>query len=156
MPTGPRPRSDAATVTALARALRDVIVAGDHLRRIIAAREGVGLSEFIVVSQLYFTGPCGPSALTQDLGMTPGSMTVLLDRLESMGLVRRSAHPTDRRRQVVTLTRKGSTYHHAAFETFINHVAQAYQATDGLDARQVIEFLDATVTALRAEADADH
>jgi DNA-binding MarR family transcriptional regulator len=156
MTTAPTDRDpgDALAVTALARALRDVVVAGDHLRRIIAAREGVGLSEFIVISQLYFGGPCGPSALTRDLGMTPGSMTVLLDRLESMGLVNRSAHPTDRRRQVVTLTRKGSVYHHEAFETFTGYVAHAYHSIDGLDAELMVQFLDATVAGLRAETDA--
>ncbi len=42
-------------------------------------------------------GPKAPSDLAQALGLTRGSVTTLLDRLESRGFVERIAHPTDRR-----------------------------------------------------------
>jgi DNA-binding MarR family transcriptional regulator len=41
------------------------------------------------------------------IGIDPPNATVLVDDLESLGLVRRRPHPTDRRAKVVEATRKG-------------------------------------------------
>jgi DNA-binding MarR family transcriptional regulator len=41
------------------------------------------------------------------LGIDPPNATVVVDDLESQGLVRRRPHPTDRRAKVVEATRKG-------------------------------------------------
>jgi DNA-binding MarR family transcriptional regulator len=45
--------------------------------------------------------------LAAALGIDPPNATVLVDELESLGLVRRRPHPTDRRAKVVEATRKG-------------------------------------------------
>jgi len=39
-----------------------------------------------------------PGSLAEALGLTSGSITVMLDRLESAGYVERAADPADRRR----------------------------------------------------------
>jgi DNA-binding MarR family transcriptional regulator len=41
------------------------------------------------------------------LGVAPTVITGLVDRLESLGLIRRESHPTDRRRIQLVLTEKG-------------------------------------------------
>lgn len=46
--------------------------------------------------------------LAGKMGVTTGSLTVLIDRMEKKGLVRRKPHETDRRSILVTLTEKGS------------------------------------------------
>jgi DNA-binding MarR family transcriptional regulator len=46
--------------------------------------------------------------LAAALGIDRPSATVLVDDLESLGLVRRRPHPTDRRAKVVEATRKGT------------------------------------------------
>ena len=51
-------------------------------------------------------GPKAPSDLAQALGLTRGSVTTLLDRLEDRGFVERIAHPTDRRALLVKLQPK--------------------------------------------------
>lgn len=51
-------------------------------------------------------GPKAPSDLAKALGLTRGSVTTLLDRLEARGFVERLAHPTDRRALLVTLRPK--------------------------------------------------
>ncbi|MEM1050918.1 MAG: MarR family transcriptional regulator [Pseudomonadota bacterium] len=53
-------------------------------------------------------GPRAPSDLAQALGLTRGSVTTLLDRLEAKGFVERIAHPTDRRALLVKLQPKVS------------------------------------------------
>src|SRR5215207_9018051 len=49
-----------------------------------------------------------PSQLSAKLGLTTGSVTAMLDRLERLGYVRRSADPSDRRKVVVRITPKAA------------------------------------------------
>ncbi|MGE4296746.1 MAG: MarR family winged helix-turn-helix transcriptional regulator [Desulfovibrionaceae bacterium] len=46
--------------------------------------------------------------LAQKMGVTTGTLTVLVDRLVDKGLVARTPHETDRRSYVVALTPKGA------------------------------------------------
>ncbi|MBM4434495.1 MAG: MarR family transcriptional regulator [Chloroflexi bacterium] len=48
-----------------------------------------------------------PGELAQRVPLTRSGMTRLIDRLEERGLIERRVCPTDRRGQLVTLTRKG-------------------------------------------------
>ena len=45
--------------------------------------------------------------LADAIGVDPPNATVIVDDLESLGLVRRRPHPTDRRAKLVEATRKG-------------------------------------------------
>jgi DNA-binding MarR family transcriptional regulator len=49
-----------------------------------------------------------PSQLAVQLGLTTGSVTAMLDRLERLGYVTRSADPADRRKVVVRITPKAT------------------------------------------------
>lgn len=53
-------------------------------------------------------GPVTQRMLAQALGVTPRNVTGLLDALEASGHVARTAHPTDRRATLVTLTSTGN------------------------------------------------
>lgn len=63
----------------------------------------------LVVQSLGMAGSRPIAAIGQQLGLTPSTMTGLVDRLEEQGYVRREAHPSDRRATVLRLTRKGET-----------------------------------------------
>jgi DNA-binding MarR family transcriptional regulator len=54
-------------------------------------------------------GTASPTALAEDLGMSPAGMTGRLDTLEKAGWIRRAAIPDDRRRVVVEITTAGTT-----------------------------------------------
>lgn len=88
-------------------ALRALMLAGEQFRHAVADHFGVGLSETVAMSHLSASGPLSPREVASKLSLTPSAVTSLLDRLESDGLAERSAHPTDRRRSVVTLTGHG-------------------------------------------------
>jgi len=63
----------------------------------------------LIIQSLGMVG-CRPiAAIGQQLGLTPSTMTGLVDRLEEQGFLRREAHPSDRRATVLRLTRKGET-----------------------------------------------
>jgi DNA-binding MarR family transcriptional regulator len=51
--------------------------------------------------------PMSMRELADALGVEPPNATVIVDDLESLGLVRRRPHPTDRRAKLVEATRKG-------------------------------------------------
>lgn len=48
--------------------------------------------------------PLEPSVIAERLVVTTGSMTSLLDNLEKRGLVRRTPHPSDRRKLLIDIT----------------------------------------------------
>lgn len=52
-------------------------------------------------------GPRSLAELAQDLGTDAPAATVLINTLEARGLVRREAHPTNRRTKQVSLTAAG-------------------------------------------------
>jgi DNA-binding MarR family transcriptional regulator len=68
----------------------------------------VTLPQFDVLSELEHAGdPLTMSQLSQNLMVSNGNVTGVVDRLERDGYVRRAASPTDRRVQFIALTDKG-------------------------------------------------
>jgi DNA-binding MarR family transcriptional regulator len=71
----------------------------------LGAREyGMSYARGRVVAALQASGPVLMRALSQDVGVTPRTITGLVDALEADGWVERRAHPTDRRATIVALT----------------------------------------------------
>ena len=89
------------------RNLRAMILAGERYRQVLAERVGLGVTETQAISYLTVFGDRGQTDLAADLGITSGSSTALVDRLERRGIAERYAHPSDRRRALVRLTPKG-------------------------------------------------
>jgi DNA-binding MarR family transcriptional regulator len=71
----------------------------------LGAREyGMSYARGRVVAALTVSGPALMRALSQAVGVTPRTITGLIDALEADGWVERRAHPTDRRATIVALT----------------------------------------------------
>jgi DNA-binding MarR family transcriptional regulator len=49
-------------------------------------------------------GPSAPSRLSVELGLTTGSVTAMLDRMEKAGYITRTPDPSDRRKVIVQAT----------------------------------------------------
>jgi DNA-binding MarR family transcriptional regulator len=94
--------------------------------------------------------PMSMGELAAALGIDPPNATVLVDDLESLGLVRRRPHPTDRRAKVVKATRKGKDMaRHADAILATPPPALGALGTDDLEAlRRILE-------SVRAEQQAD-
>lgn len=91
-----------------AAALRELIIAAESYRQVVAHQLGVGVTESQAMSHLAAASSMGQTELAEALGITTSSVTSLIDRMESAGLVRRQPHPRDRRRTVVQLTKYGT------------------------------------------------
>jgi DNA-binding MarR family transcriptional regulator len=69
---------------------------------VVAQRVGLGASDGQFMTLLNVHGPLTPGELARHTGMTTGTVTGVLDRLERAGLVERRRDTADRRRVVVT------------------------------------------------------
>src|SRR5215470_7637138 len=71
----------------------------------LGAREyGMSYARGRVVAALTVSGPVLMRALSDAVGVTPRTLTGLIDALEKDGWVERRAHPTDRRATIIALT----------------------------------------------------
>jgi MarR family transcriptional regulator, 2-MHQ and catechol-resistance regulon repressor len=77
---------------------------------------GLGLSDFAVLEVLLHKGPQPVNVIGKRILLTSGSITSAIDRLESKKLVRRAAHPADKRARLVELTEKGKGVIQCAFQ----------------------------------------
>jgi MarR family 2-MHQ and catechol resistance regulon transcriptional repressor len=80
--------------------------AHDYLYRGIA-ETGISDTDFRVLEALLHKGPLPVNTIGPKVHLTPGSISVAVDRLLERGLVSRAESPDDRRVRVVALTKKG-------------------------------------------------
>ena len=78
----------------------------DDFDREVARLLGINATDARCLEILIQETPAGvtPRELADRLGLTTGSATTMLDRLEKAGYVTRSAHPSDRRKLLVHAT----------------------------------------------------
>ncbi len=69
---------------------------------VVSQRVGLGASDSQLLSLLGVHGPLTPGRLAELTGLTTGTVTGVIDRLESGGFVRRERDATDRRKVLVT------------------------------------------------------
>lgn len=81
------------------KAIAAVILFNDQ----VASHTGMSASESQFLHLLTLHGPLTPSEFVRHSGLTSGSVTGVLDRLEGLGLVRRDRHPDDRRKVIVSV-----------------------------------------------------
>src|SRR5258708_28001675 len=65
---------------------------------------GLGDSDFRVLEVLLHKGPLPVNVIGPKVNLTPGSISVAVDRLDAKGLVSRGESPKDRRTRLLSLT----------------------------------------------------
>lgn len=81
----------------LVSAMRTLQIALDHHDAAISAAQKMARNDWRCLQFLIEDGPQSPRAIQERLGLTSGSVTALLDRLERRGFVARAPNPEDRR-----------------------------------------------------------
>src|SRR5882757_5498172 len=76
---------------------------------------GLGLSDFGVLELLLHKGPLPVNAMGPMVDLTPGSISIAVDRLVGKGLVSRVESAEDRRVRIVALTPRGKNLIVSAF-----------------------------------------
>ena len=75
----------------------------DRLRTALSRATGIAETDLNALEQLESDGPLTPKELADRLQLTSGGATVLADRLERAGWVKRRPHPSDRRSLLLEL-----------------------------------------------------
>lgn len=76
---------------------------GGPINRAVAPLAGFGTTDWECLGVLDSSGPITAGELARRVGITSGAVTGAIDRLEALGLVRRGADPSDRRKVIVEL-----------------------------------------------------
>ena len=95
---------------------------------------GLGLSDFGVLELLLYKGPLPVNALGPLVDLTPGSISIAVDRLVAKGLVSRVESAEDRRVRIVSLTSQGKDLIVAAFR---KHSGQMKRVFSELSAEEL-------------------
>jgi MarR family transcriptional regulator, organic hydroperoxide resistance regulator len=85
------------------RCLREFIAGSIMYNQQVADRVGLRLTDIQCINVLELMGPSTPGELARSTGLTTGGVTVMLDRLERGGYVKRVPNPRDRRSVLVRL-----------------------------------------------------
>jgi len=70
----------------------------------LARRQGMSTSELVVLWKAHKLGECRVTALAEDLGVPPSTLTGMMDRLVEAGWLERERDPDDRRAVVMKST----------------------------------------------------
>ena len=91
----------------IARSLRRIVRSIERYNRRFSERTKLTVSQCMALRELIAGGSCTAGELAERVGISRGTVTGILDQLQSEGLIRRRRRPTDRRRVYVSLTLTG-------------------------------------------------
>jgi MarR family 2-MHQ and catechol resistance regulon transcriptional repressor len=87
---------------------------------------GLGLSDFAVLEVLLHKGPLPVNTIGPIVNLTPGSISIAVDRLVAKGLVSRVESAEDRRVRIVTLTPRGKQLIVSAFRKHSGQMTRVF------------------------------
>ena len=90
-------QSPAGSVNSATGLIRDLLKATDEYSKSLGEELAVNPTDLKVMEHLIERGPMTPSELAKAVGVTSGSLTQSLDRLEKVGHTTRQRSATDRR-----------------------------------------------------------
>jgi DNA-binding MarR family transcriptional regulator len=130
------------------RALSDATIA---FHESVAARLGLHITDHKALGALFRSGPLPAGRLAEMMGLTTGSVTAMVDRLERAGYVRRERDPGDRRRVIVVPV--ADPDRHAEIQALFVHLNRAFAehlpAYAEAEKRLIVDFMERNVRALR-------
>ena len=104
-------------------------------------RHGLGDSDFRVLEALLHKGPLPVNTIGPKVFLTPGSISIAVDRLYDKGLVTRTESGTDRRVRVVDLTPKGRDLIASIFSVHAEDMEQLAQILKPIERVQLVNAL---------------
>jgi len=103
---------------------------------------GLSMARTKVLWRLHEQGPTRQSVLAADFGLSPHSITDLVDGLERLGMAERRPDPTDRRAKLVAITDAGEVGLEVANATRERLLKQIFGALSEADRGTFLRLLD--------------
>ncbi len=114
---------DLGALQAVSNIFRAATAVRNHMESSVLGTEQLSWSAFVVLFVLRVWGTQESSHLAHEAGVTGGTLTGVLKTLERRGLTSRAAHPTDKRRVMVSLTPTGKKAINRTMPRFNEHEA---------------------------------
>jgi len=138
--------SEKARSVAVLEAMRTYRAAETAMQRRTQTSMGMGENDLLALRYVIMAQrdgrSIGPKELTHYLGISSASTTVLLDRLERSGQMRRENSPFDRRALILVPTATTDDEIQAALGNVPERMVEVANTLDSDQARTVIEFLE--------------
>jgi MarR family transcriptional regulator, organic hydroperoxide resistance regulator len=122
------------------RCLRQFIAGSILYNQQVADRMGLRLTDVQCINVLDMMGPSTPGELARSTGLTTGGVTVMLDRLEKGGYVKREPNPRDRRSVLVHLNPAKLKKVHAFYGEINQRIAALLDETPEAELRSVVNL----------------
>ena len=103
--------------------------------------EGLGDSDFRVLEVLLHKGPLPVNTIGPKVHLTPGSISVAVDRLYAKGLVSRVESAEDRRIRIVALTPAGKKVIVPVFQNHVTDMKKVFAALSPDELEQLESIL---------------
>ena len=110
---------------------------------------GLSMARTKVLMRLHEQGPTRQSVLAADFGLSPHSITDIVDALERLGMAERRPDATDRRAKLVAITDAGETSLGVAYATRERLLKQVFGALSQEDRATFLRLLDTLDKAAR-------
>jgi DNA-binding MarR family transcriptional regulator len=103
---------------------------------------GLSMARTKVLRRLHEQGPTRQNVLAADFGLSPHSITDIVDGLERLGMAERRPDPTDRRAKLVAITDTGEASLDVANATMDRLFKQIFGALSEADRATFVRLLD--------------
>lgn len=133
------PENERRALDAYLKLSRAVSAVDAHLQRSLTAA-GLTVSQFGVLEALHHLGPLNQRELGRKILKSGGNVTVVVDNLERLGLVRRSRGQADRRQMLVSLTDDGRERIESVFPGHVRRVVNAFSVLDASETLRLAEL----------------
>jgi MarR family transcriptional regulator, organic hydroperoxide resistance regulator len=126
----------------LAHSVRKAFASVILFNQRVADDVGINLRDLQVLHLLQLRGPSTPRDLARRACVTTGGMTVVLDRLEKGGYLKRQSNPADRRSCIVHLIPESLRKLESVYRSKSELLAAAIARYKEKDLRLLIQFFD--------------
>jgi DNA-binding MarR family transcriptional regulator len=120
----------------------------DGLDQRAASHFGISRTDLHLIDRLRSEGPQTPSELARSLGLTSGGLSIALERLERIGYIRRSRHPSDRRSVLVETTDAIIPLENEMFAPLIREMSALLTTYEDQDLATIRDYLDRAATVI--------
>jgi DNA-binding MarR family transcriptional regulator len=108
----------------------------------VVKESGISLAQMHTIEIMGHHESLKMTELAKKMGVTTGTLTVMIDRLEENKLVIRKPHETDRRVHIMSLTEKGQKYfkkHQKLHLEFTGEITSTLSEKDALQLNDLME-----------------
>ena len=134
------------------RAYQRLMWAGQKKFGILLAEHNLTLPQFFVLAAIHQRGTgCPMGTLAKEMFQSYPTMTGIVDRLKTAGLVERSDDPEDRRKVVVSITRSGQQLLHRAMVSRREQMIRGFARFSANERREFLRLLTIYLETLEKE-----